>query len=306
MIFKNYEHISHKRPQCPQSFRDYGIRKGRWVKFLCLADEPAPVTVRALRGSAARISREDPIGEFLHSVLEALGAGEEYVEARILKTRTEVRLALAEELKGAPLSSGLAVPDFVTFHESFAGYPRIWLSEEEFDIEDPVSRARLEHEAGHAVLHGEISSYMVPASPPLFELSQRGRMSHGEASLASYLLLIGIKDYQVSCLLAGTSFEEDQVALYQRELSEPLRAGNIIDAVAEMKVLLAAWPFRQRQTISNLLQGALGGLGAYRKLAQGIIYDLQENQGVELHSLLETASRRVAEMMAGGCLGSEC
>jgi hypothetical protein len=264
------------------------------------------VTVRVLKGSAARISRSDPIGEFLQSVLEALGAGEEYVEVHALETRADMRHSLMDELGEAPLSSGLAVPDFATFHESLAGYPRIWLSEEEFDIADPVSRARLEHEAGHAVLHWEISSYVVGTSPPLLDIWQDGGVTQEEASLISYLLVIGIKNYQVSRLLAGTPFEEDQIAFYQKELSEPPRVENIWDALAELKVLLAARPFHRSQTVSGLLERSLLGLGRYRRLAEAIIYDLEEHRGGELQSLLETASRRVAEMMAGGSLGSGC
>ena len=276
------------------------------ARFLYLAGEPATMPVRVLRGSAARLSRKDPTGIFLQSVLEALGAGEEYVEARILQTRAEVRLALMEELGQHPLASGLVVPDFATFHESFAGYPRIWLSQEDFDIHDPVSRARLEHEAAHAVLHGEMSSYMIGTSLALKDLSRQGRLTRDEASLASYLFLIGIKDYQVSCLLAGTSFEEDQVEFYREELSGPNRVGSIWDALAELKVLLAASPFHRNQIISRLLEGSLRGLGPYRKLAEGIIYDLEEHRGDELNSLLETASGRLAQRVAGGCLGSQC
>lgn len=276
------------------------------ARFLWLAREPATVPVRVLRGSAARLSRKDPTGVFLQSVLEALGAGEEYVEARILETRADVRLALIAELGQYPLASGLVVPDFATFHESFAGYPRIWLSEEDFDIHDPVSRARLEHEAAHAVLHGEISCYIMGTSPALKYLSRQGRMTRDEADLASYLLLIGIKDYQVSCLLAGTSFEEDQVEFYREELSVPTRVGSIWDALAELKVLLAVSPFHRNQVISSLLEGSLRGLGPYRKLAEGIIYDLQEHRGEELSSILETASGRLAQRVAGGCLGPEC
>ncbi len=242
----------------------------------------------------------DPLCRYVQELLSRLGQPEHYVELHIFPTRTATKTALQAELEQLDIPGSLVVPDFATFHEAFAGYPRIWISSEDADLEDFSSRARLQHEVGHAVLHWEISSYLLGLPPSLRALVEAGRLSGGEASAMSYLVSIGVKDFQVSSLLDRFGIREDQEAFYLRELARGEVAEGKIAVLNEMKVIMAAYPFRKNPAVGAAIDEAVSRLGSCTDLARQVLSRVEDAGDLDLGEIIEVASRTMASWMACG------
>ncbi len=249
--------------------------------------------MRAFSGASGHVLADSPIGKYVAGMLEKMGAPDHYVEVRIFPTRSSMRAALAQELENSVPSESPAIPDFATFHEAFAGYPRIWVSMDETNLGDPVSRARLQHEVGHAVLHWEISSYLVGIPEALTELAQAQIIDTRESSMISYLLSIGVKDFEVSFLLNGLGIRADQILFYIQELDLPPHTPeDLPDMLNELKVILAACPFRDDERIRLSIERTLEAFKAFQELARLIITDLEEHTDLALIEKMGLSARR--------------
>ena len=235
---------------------------------------------------------------YVEGLLCQLGQRGHYVEVHMYPTRTAMKTGLLGELEQLEIATRLVVPDFATFHEAFAGYPRIWISSEDTDLDDPISRARLQHEVGHAVLHWEISSYLLGLPPSLRALVEAGKMSHGDASAVSYMISIGVKDYEVSRLLDRSGIREDQEAFYLQELGRTEQGTEgVLSALNELKVIVAAYPFRKEPGIAAALEEAVRRLGVLSDVGRRILSGLDESDDLALQERIELVSETIVRGM---------
>jgi hypothetical protein len=91
------------------------------------------MTVRTLLGASGVTQRESTAGNYVEELLARLGKPEHYVEVHMYPTRAEMIGALTRELESSAPGRSFVVPEFDTFHEAFAGYPRIWISSADVD-----------------------------------------------------------------------------------------------------------------------------------------------------------------------------
>lgn len=235
---------------------------------------------------------------YVEGLLSQLRQEGHYVEVHIFPTRNAMKTALQRELEQLEIPSSLVVPDFATFHEAFAGYPRIWISSEDADLRSPISRARLQHEVGHAVLHWEISAYLLDVPPSLKALARAGRMTHGDASWISYMISIGVKDFAVSRLLDRSGIHEDQEAFYLQELGRAEAANEgLFTALNELKVVMGAHPFRRNPGVNAALGDAVRRLGGLTDVAREILLCLDGSRDADLQETIELVSRTIARGM---------
>ena len=256
------------------------------------------MTVKTFVHTSCQSMKGSPVGHYVEELLDKLERSDHYVEVRVFPTRSAMRSALAGELEGSSIKGRMVIPDFPTFHEAFSGYPRIWISYQDLDLSKPICRARLQHEVGHAVLHWEISSYLLRLPPSLDNLVRSGKMSSEKASLMSYLISISVKDFEVSDLLNRYGIGKDQVVFYLQELSLGCeKVGNILDALNELKVILGAYPFRFDMRITQSLDEAIRNLGNFQNFARDVLRDLEDGTVLELEERMECVSSRIASII---------
>jgi len=82
-----------------------------------------------------------------------------------------------------------------------------------------VKTGGIRHEVGHSILHGSLRHYLLSFPPTLSELADRFNLSFEYLANMLYLISIAVKDYEVSRLLYGRGYLEDQVA-YAKHLLE--------------------------------------------------------------------------------------
>ncbi len=248
------------------------------------------MVVKVFEGRSGRETKNSNVAEYLESLLEQLGEPDGYLEIHIFPTRNAMKNGFVEALADLSLPMTLILPDFATLHESFAGYPRIWISSTDLDLSDGICRARLQHEVGHGILHWEISAYLLGMPAALQEAQRRQRVHPDEASMAAYLLSVALKDYEVSSLLENRGITEDQIAFYLRELDPSSPVGEGIEGIlGEAKAILGAHPFRSCQAIRKALNRSLGALEPqYRGFVQDLVRSLDPD--ADLRAKLETAS----------------
>ena len=235
---------------------------------------------------------------YVEGLLSQLGHQGHYVEVHMFPTRTAMKTALLRELEQLEIPARLVVPDFATFHEAFAGYPRIWISSEDADLDDPISRARLQHEVGHAVLHWEISAYLLGLPPSLRALVVSGKMRNGDASAISYMISVGVKDFEVSRLLDRSGIRQDQKEFYLQELGRKDRqTEGLLNALNELKVIMAAHPFRTDSEIMAALDEPVRRLGVLSGVARQILSGLDGSGDLDLEGRIELVSRAIIRGM---------
>jgi len=109
--------------------------------------------------------------------------------------------------------------DFYAMHDAWRGIPRISISIERIQELPELTRAGiLRHEVGHSVLHGSPQYYIFPIPQFLLEISERLDLSAQYLSDLLYLISIAVKDFEVTRLLHGRGYVEDQVAYVESVL----------------------------------------------------------------------------------------
>ena len=102
---------------------------------------------------------------------------------------------------------------FYARHDAWRGTPRIAVCLGRIkELPKPVRVGVLRHEVGHSVLHGSIEFYMFPIPPILSEVSTRFKLPDRYAPNLLYLISIAVKDYEVTRLLTGKGYVDDQLA----------------------------------------------------------------------------------------------
>ncbi len=108
--------------------------------------------------------------------------------------------------------------NFLATHEAWRGYPRIHLSLEKIrGIPEEVIQGVVQHEIGHALLHGKPEFYQFLFSEHLQETARSRGLDLPLLQQLVYLLSVALKDEEVIRLLNGWGF-----GLYQNRLLEYL------------------------------------------------------------------------------------
>lgn len=136
--------------------------------------------------------------------------------------------------------------DFLATHEAWRGTPRIHIALEKIrGIPEDVVRGVVQHEIGHALLHGRAEFYHFRFSAPLQEAARSAGLDFPMLQELVYLLSIAIKDEEVVRLLgeAGLGFYQIRLLEYLLEdTEEEQRAWDLIRDHPALRLLgLAAF-----------------------------------------------------------------
>jgi len=135
------------------------------------------------------------------------------VDLYVFERSSLVEAFLAKECMEVGVVSASFDELFFAMHDAWRGTPRItlWL-ERMKSLPNLVKMGGIRHEVGHSVLHGSLRYYLLPFPPALLELADRFNLSFEYVTDMLYLISIAVKDYEVSRLLYGRGYVEDQVA----------------------------------------------------------------------------------------------
>ncbi len=160
------------------------------------------------------------------------------VEVYIFESDSGFKSSILMEAGKAGISSVVDL-GFPVIHQCWTGIPKIFVSVERLSrYDEDLQRAMIEHEAGHAILHGSLEYYIVNV-PNWF------RSSIGNEDLALklvYLASIAVKDSEVTELLAKRGFLKSQLklGLYMLKPSEDeLVAKGFLRTDRRAKLVLA-------------------------------------------------------------------
>jgi len=142
------------------------------------------------------------------------------VDLYVFERSSSVEAFLAKECGEVGVASAPFDELFFAMHDAWRGTPRITLCLERMKrLPKLVRMGGIRHEVGHSVLHGSLRYYLLPSPPALLELADRFNLSFEYVANMLYLISIAVKDYEVSRLLYGRGYVEDQVA-YAKHLLE--------------------------------------------------------------------------------------
>jgi len=135
------------------------------------------------------------------------------VDLYVFERSSSVEVFLAKECREVGVASASFDELFFAMHDAWRGTPRIILCFERMKrLPGLVKTGGIRHEVGHSILHGSLRYYLLSFPPPLLELADRFNLSFEYVTNMLYLISIAVKDYEVSRLLYGRGYVEDQVA----------------------------------------------------------------------------------------------
>ena len=181
----------------------------------------------------------DIISETLNEVFNIVGKPTlGMVEVHVFESDSRFKGRITVEAEKVNVSS---VEDlgFPVIHQCWTGIPKIFVSVERLSrYDEDLQRAMIEHEAGHAILHGSLEYYIVNI-PSWF----RSSIDNEDLALKLiYLTSIAVKDSEVTELLAKKGFSESQLklGLYMLKPSEDeLVAKGFLRTDRRAKLVLA-------------------------------------------------------------------
>jgi len=135
------------------------------------------------------------------------------VDLYVFERSSSVEAFLAKECREVGVASASFDELFFAMHDAWRGTPRIILCFERMKtLPGLVKTGGIRHEVGHSVLHGSLRYYLLSFPQSLMELADRFNLSFEYVTNMLYLISIAVKDYEVSRLLYGRGYVEDQVA----------------------------------------------------------------------------------------------
>jgi hypothetical protein len=142
------------------------------------------------------------------------------VDLCVFERSSSVEAFLAKECVEVGVTSAPFDELFFAMHDAWRGTPRIILCLERMKtLPELVKIGGIRHEVGHSILHGSLSYYLLSFPPSLLEIADRFNLSFEYLTNMLYLISIAVKDYEVSRLLYGRGYVEDQAA-YAKHLLE--------------------------------------------------------------------------------------
>ena len=131
--------------------------------------------------------------------------------------------------------------DFLATHEAWRGFPRIHIPTEKIKgLSEEVVEGIVQHEVGHALLHGNPEFYQFRFSTQLQEAGRHAGLDLPTLHQLVYLLSVAIKDEEVIRLLSQLG-----IGLYQMRLLEYL----LVDTEEEQQT----WEMIRNQAALRLL-----------------------------------------------------
>ena len=188
----------------------------------------------------------------------------ELVDLCVFEKSSSMSAFMAKESKEVGVASASFSELFFAMHDAFRGTSRIILCLERMKkLPLLVQYGGIRHEVGHSVLHGSLLYYVLPLPPALSDLVNLSIISREYATNLLYLISIAVKDYEVSRLLYGRGYVEDQTAYakhlleatetdkraWQLAMGKPL--AEILCLVSCLKSAVCATPFLLGKTFSE-------------------------------------------------------
>ncbi len=200
---------------------------------------------------------------------------------------------------------------FSSTHSAFSGYPEISFCFEKIlkRPKEEVWVGELEHEVGHAILHGEVFFYYLTPSFELIELSQLKGINRNIFNLFYYLVSISVKDFEVSRFLKENDIVENQIEMYLYHLGisdEEIvvwktikgEIQTIFNSMNIFKVLAAATPFLYENRIWRKYHENLKLIPQnIREIFWNILTENFARLGKDTISNIETATKDLMTMM---------
>jgi hypothetical protein len=165
---------------------------------------------------------------------------------------------------------------FVAMHDAWRGTPRIGVCMSRLkELPSPIQAGMLRHEVGHSVLHGSMEYYLFPVNAELIRAAKTYELSNQYSFNLLYLISIAVKDFEVTRLLSGKGYVEDQVAysnhvlttsdddLVAWHLSKGNAAGMALCLAGRLKdaaCLIALQPKLGEQFVADAIRAALSYL----------------------------------------------
>ena len=153
---------------------------------------------------------------------------------------------------------------FIASHDAWRGIPRITICIERLrPLSEEIKRGVIEHEIGHALLHGSLAYYLFSIPRDYLAIEERFEVINGFAINSFYLISIAVKDYEVSRFLLRKGFFEDQKAYIEFLLSEKpeeipnLKDLRVLHILSALKDLACARPLSNDPNIGPLISSLL-------------------------------------------------
>ena len=213
--------------------------------------------------------RNEQIGsilELMNESYERLQPHEaELVDVQFFENQSLLRDFFCREKRRYGITDDLD-SEFPAIHEAWRGLPRISLSIDRLDqMNDLAAKGTVRHEVGHSILHGSVEYYIFEIPKSLAKLGAKHRLSTECIRSILYLITIAVKDLEVSYLLFGHGYKDDQIA-YVMDLLKPSTGdlvswrlasahavGRVLCVSGRLKELLCAIPMMQASSNSRIL-----------------------------------------------------
>jgi len=187
---------------------------------------------------------------------------------------------LSQEYAKMGVTSSRFDEDFYAMHDAWGGIPRISISVERIQSLPDLTRAGiLRHEVGHSVLHGSPQYYIFPVPKPLLETSERFDLPIQYLNDLLYLISIAVKDFEVTRLLHGRGYIEDQIAYAENVLEasqDDLAAWEVGKVEVQAKVLCLVSRLKDFSCASALMSDEKLRERIRMKLLEGMNYFPEE------------------------------
>jgi hypothetical protein len=124
--------------------------------------------------------------------------------------------------------------EFLATHEAWRGYPRIHIPIEKIkDLSDDLIRGIIQHEIGHALLHGNPEFYLFRFSSALQEAGSRAGLDWPRLQQLVYWLAVALKDAEVVQLLSEQGLGIYQIRFLEYLLAETNEEKQIWEMIRE-------------------------------------------------------------------------
>jgi len=152
------------------------------------------------------------------------------------------------EAKAASVGAVMAARGMLSYHEAWTGIPALYFCREVAETHGPgMLRALVHHETAHALLHGALTYYALPADV------EWGDLSVEEA----YLLFSGVKDYEVSLALRKMELGEYQAPLVDYHVREATPDVTLVKTILQLLPLLDLFGGARRRLVEVAREAGL-------------------------------------------------
>ena len=216
------------------------------------------------------------------------------VDLYLFDRSSRMNAFLSEEKRKLGIKTSAFEASFFAVHDAWRGTPRIMVAYDRMlTLLELVRVGSLHHEVAHTILHGSVEYYSFAVPSFLLKLLDEGLFSKQIVGDLIYLVSIAVKDYEVTRLLYGNGFLEDQAAFckYLLEPSEEDReawklskrneTARLLTIVSLLKTACCAAP---------LLDDAIYGKRISESIARSMSY-LPKELSTRLSRALEAASK---------------